>query len=279
MTNVQSMNYGELKAKAKELGMENPTGKSKADLIEFINQTQGGIEMNTENTVVENAVEAAEVTEVIAESTGVTEEATETPEVETEEVVEVTSETPAAPVNEAEVSLIDQEEDVTAGPVQQRGQKWHEVEGAYPYVAGDHIEIVQVEPKQILVGRYLEVTQPSRARNALKGFLINPKTGEKQGTEITVHFDRIVKRTPDEFAAYLEAEKQQDAAKEAERAAKREAEKAEREAKKAEKEAEKAAKAAAAQAAAAVEVTTEVEEVTTEVPEVEVTPVEETPAV
>lgn len=51
MTNFTTeMNYNDLKVKAKELGMANPTGKSKEMLVEFINnQLQGGNTMTTEN--------------------------------------------------------------------------------------------------------------------------------------------------------------------------------------------------------------------------------------
>lgn len=200
MTNATiSMGYGELKEMAKAAGMTNPTGKSKEELVNFINN--GGMEMETTNVVAE--VENTEVTE--------TTEVVETPEVSTEVVNELEG------VNAEEVAAIDQEEE--DGPVQQRGQKWHEVEGAYTYQAGDIVKVIEVEPKQILVGRYVEVVKPSRKRNALKGHLVNDKDGSLQGTLVTFDFHKIVKSSKEELAAHLAAEKQKEADKEAARQA------------------------------------------------------------
>lgn len=67
-------------------------------------------------------------------------------------------------------------------------QKWHEVEGAFPYKAGDRIEIVGGE---ILIGRKAEVVKPSAKKDALKCILINDRTGQLQKCTITMDFAKI----------------------------------------------------------------------------------------
>jgi hypothetical protein len=71
----------------------------------------------------------------------------------------------------------------------QKAPKWYEAENAFPYKKGDIVEVVA---GPILIGRLISVTQPSSKKNAIKGHLIHPKTGELQRTHITFDFDKIM---------------------------------------------------------------------------------------
>ena len=69
-----------------------------------------------------------------------------------------------------------------------KGPKWYEEDGAFPYAEGDIVEIVSGKD---LIGRKVMVKQPSAKKNALKGHLIHPTTGELQKTFLSVDFDRV----------------------------------------------------------------------------------------
>lgn len=69
-----------------------------------------------------------------------------------------------------------------------KAPKWYEESNAFPYQDGDIVEIVSGKD---LVGRKVMVKQPSAKKNALKGHLIHPITGELQKTFLSVDFDRI----------------------------------------------------------------------------------------
>ncbi|MNO10597.1 hypothetical protein D3C76_01370 [compost metagenome] len=66
--------------------------------------------------------------------------------------------------------------------------KWYEVENANPYNEGD---VVKITSGDILVGRFAEVVRPSSKANAVKAYLLTPKEGARQGTLITLDFDKI----------------------------------------------------------------------------------------
>lgn len=70
-----------------------------------------------------------------------------------------------------------------------KAPKWFEEKDANPYQAGD---VVQIETGKDLIGRKVEVVQPSTKKNALKGYLINPVNGQRQKTFLSVDFDRVV---------------------------------------------------------------------------------------
>lgn len=81
-------------------------------------------------------------------------------------------------------------EDLKSGKASRAKAKWFEVEGAYPYTEGD---VVKITSGDILVGRFAEVVRPSSKANAIKAYLLTPKEGERQGTLITLDFDKIEK--------------------------------------------------------------------------------------
>lgn len=70
----------------------------------------------------------------------------------------------------------------------QKSPKWYEEEGAFPYKEGDVFQIVS---GPILIGRKASVVMPSAKKNALKGRLINPSTGELQKTQVNFKFSNI----------------------------------------------------------------------------------------
>lgn len=169
-------NYGELKEMAKQMGMQNPTGKSKADLVSYIN-AQMEATLNGTGPVAE-----PEDDEVIFTETGV----------EVAHGEDDGSESPKLEVVETE----------TTDKAPRTHGKWFEQAGANPYGEND---VVEVTSGPILVGRHVVVTGPSnKKKNAIKGYLVNPKTNELQGTHICLSFDIIKKvdRTPD--MPYLE---------------------------------------------------------------------------
>lgn len=71
-----------------------------------------------------------------------------------------------------------------------KGGKWYEQEGAFPFKPGDLVILVN-HPNKAINGRMVEVVGPSSKRNALKGYLINPKTGGKQKTCLSLDFDMV----------------------------------------------------------------------------------------
>lgn len=72
-------------------------------------------------------------------------------------------------------------------------KKWYEEPGAFPYKEGDIVQIISGEGRNKgLIGRLLEVKQPSAKKDALKGHLINPVSGELQKTLISMDFERLV---------------------------------------------------------------------------------------
>lgn len=100
-----------------------------------------------------------------------------------------------------------QPEAILGTPVQQEGTeksgtpvarvkapKWFEEEGAFPYKDGDVVEIVSGKD---LIGRLVQVKQPSTKKNALKGHLIHPTTNQLQKTFLSVDFDRVELRQRD----------------------------------------------------------------------------------
>jgi hypothetical protein len=81
-------------------------------------------------------------------------------------------------------------EDLKSGKVSRAKAKWFEVEGANPYVEGDVVKVIAGDG---LIGRFCEVISPSSKKDAVKAFLLNPTTGERQGTLITMDFFKIEK--------------------------------------------------------------------------------------
>ncbi|AEO93853.1 gp608 [Bacillus phage G] len=75
-----------------------------------------------------------------------------------------------------------------------KAQKWFEEEGAFIFKEGDVVEIVSGKD---LIGRKVQVKQPSTKKNAFKGYLIHPTTGELQKTFLSVDFDRVELRERD----------------------------------------------------------------------------------
>ncbi|MDF2534162.1 MAG: hypothetical protein K0R18_319 [Bacillales bacterium] len=90
----------------------------------------------------------------------------------------VVVETPAAEATKAKVEKAPKEKKL----------KWFEAEGAFPYQAGDIIEIVAGD---ILIGRKAQVVKPSAKAEALKCILLHPTTGELQKCTITMDFVKI----------------------------------------------------------------------------------------
>lgn len=172
-------NYKELKEMAKQLGLQNPTGKSKEELVSYIN-TQMEATLNG-TAAVSTPVEADEV-------------------VFTEGGVEVAdgSDDGSSDGEAPQLSVVDEDGNVqTTGKAPRVHGKWFEQSGANPYNAND---VVEVTSGPILVGRHVVVTGPSnKKKNAIKGYLVNPKTNELQGTHICLAFDIIKKvdRTPE----------------------------------------------------------------------------------
>lgn len=74
-------------------------------------------------------------------------------------------------------------------------QKWFEIENSFPYAVGEQLVVV-AGPS--LIGRRVLVEKPSAKKEALKCYLVNPKTGEKQGTLITMDFAKLRKLTEEE---------------------------------------------------------------------------------
>ena len=73
--------------------------------------------------------------------------------------------------------------------------KWFEMENAFPFTEGSLATITNHQNKAIL-GRMVEVVGPSTKRNALKGYLINPKNGQRQNTCLSLDFDMITEYQP-----------------------------------------------------------------------------------
>jgi hypothetical protein len=223
---TQDANYNDLVKAAKELGFDRGEyfQVKKPELIEKINAkidsmvSEGEVQETqevpvAETEVIEEAQESQEVKEVqetpVAESS---EEETEEASNEEEEVTPTSEKQEETVVSEQQDESEEEKTEEpkakkrTDGPVfkfaagvvldtnelplQERGQKWHQVEGAFPFKEGD---IIQVLPTaQILKLRKAQVLHPSAKRWALKGRLINPVTGELQGTHVTFDFDKII---------------------------------------------------------------------------------------
>lgn len=64
--------------------------------------------------------------------------------------------------------------------------KWYEIHGCM-YNAGDEVRILNGH----LEGRRAIINKPSAKKFAVKGFLINEKTGEEQVTNIALNYDDI----------------------------------------------------------------------------------------
>jgi len=73
--------------------------------------------------------------------------------------------------------------------------KWFEQENAFPYNEGD-LSIIVNHKNKAIVGRMFEIVGPSTKKNAFKGYLINPKTGARQGTCLSLDFDMVETFTP-----------------------------------------------------------------------------------
>ena len=73
--------------------------------------------------------------------------------------------------------------------------KWYEQEGAFPYQAGD-LMIITNHKNAAILNRMVEIAGPSTKRNAVKCWLINPKTGGRQKTCLSLDFDMVTKYTP-----------------------------------------------------------------------------------
>lgn len=79
-------------------------------------------------------------------------------------------------------------DELKAAKVSRAKAKWYEVEGANPYNEGDVVKIISGD---ILVGRFAEVVRPSSKEKAIKAYLLTPKEGTRQGTLITLDFEKI----------------------------------------------------------------------------------------
>lgn len=67
--------------------------------------------------------------------------------------------------------------------------KWYEVEGAYTLEKDD---IVYIAPTHKDFGnRFGIMTRPSNRPGGAKGYLLNPKNGEAQGTEVVMDMDKL----------------------------------------------------------------------------------------
>jgi len=152
--------YRDIAAKAKELGL-NYVGVKKDALLDQVNEMIAKIN-NGEATLPEIEVPTAE-------------DQDESGEIETNE--DGTTTAPRA-----------KRERTQAAP-RVKAKKWFEEEGAFTFAEGD---IVQIESGKDLIGRKVEVVQPSAKKNAFKGYLLHPVTGERQKTFLSVDFDRVV---------------------------------------------------------------------------------------
>lgn len=178
---AEDADYRDVVAKAKELGINHSFIK-KPVLIQQVNEmiakiNDGEVEVPVAEQsapVVNEVVESLEVTLPEAEQTN-----EETEVLANEEQTEV--ETP-----EVEQSAEQVEQPTSEGKT--KSKKWYEEEDAFPYQDGDVVEIVSGKD---LIGRKVMVKQPSTKKNALKGYLIHPVTGNLQKTFISVDFDRI----------------------------------------------------------------------------------------
>lgn len=164
-------------------------GKSNEDLANEINAK---MEVTMNKATVTNHTNE----EFAGVQPGETKAAFPTAEETTEEVVEeeiiedqeVTEETPAEENKEEEPQLkVVPKEDKPAAT--KTSGKWYEQEGAFPYEAGQKIEITEMENRKhsFLDGRTAIINGPSTKKNAVKAQLIN-KDGKLQKTQVTFNF-------------------------------------------------------------------------------------------
>jgi len=73
--------------------------------------------------------------------------------------------------------------------------KWFEQENAFPYTEGS-LMIITNHKNSAILGRMVEVVGPSTKRNAFKGYLINPNSGARQGTCLSLDFEMVTEHTP-----------------------------------------------------------------------------------
>jgi hypothetical protein len=94
----------------------------------------------------------------------------------------------------------------TATPERAKAVRWYEEEKCQYEVN----QIVDISASQ-LQGRQAQVTRPSAKKHAIKAFLINPKDGSLQGTEVTLNYSDVKladhRKTPEEYKAEAESKK------------------------------------------------------------------------
>jgi len=159
--------YRDIAAKAKELGLSY-VGVKKDALLEEVNAMIAKINNG------EAEVPAAEASEINEENEENENEGTETPETGT-----------PSPAQAAAKKAAGKQKERT---VRQAAKKWFEEPGANPYNEGDVVEIIG---GKYLIGRKLQVLEPSAKKDMVKGKLIHPVTGGLQNTVIAIAFERI----------------------------------------------------------------------------------------
>lgn len=164
----EDLGYKDLAQKAKELDIPY-VGVKKDVLLTQVNEKIEKINSGE--------IEAPEVSEVAAPVVN----ETQTEETSEQDGTNESTETP-------KVTAPRKPREKKERPVRVKAKKWFEEEGAFPYQAGDVVEIVSGKD---LIGRKLQVIEPSAKKDMVKGRLVHPVTGGLQGTVIAIAFDRI----------------------------------------------------------------------------------------
>lgn len=91
--------------------------------------------------------------------------------------------------NELEVTGTAETTKTPAAEEKPKKLKWYEEEGAFPYQAGDTVQIITGKDLHL---RKAVVVGPSTKKNALKAQLIHPIKNEPQKTQCSFDFDRLL---------------------------------------------------------------------------------------
>lgn len=167
-------------------------GKSNDDLAAEINEKMKARLSGEAQPTMEEKVEVVE--EAIGEETveEIMEEA-ETPQAAEEVIESVVEEVVEEVVEQPQLTVVPKEETTETPKTVRTTGKWYEQDGAFPYQAGQKIEITEMENTKhsFLNGREAVIVGPSTKKNAVKAQLVNPKNGKLQKTECTFNYSEI----------------------------------------------------------------------------------------